>query len=210
VAYVSALPSYAGQLASCQAGPGGKLKVAKESHNALVKLATPRSVRQATMFVDPLCPTCKAFHERLVAEDVLDKLDAELVMFPLDSECNWMLDTAIHPGACVLARAVLCSKQPRAMLDWAFANQEDLKYLAIGGKDKLKSRLAQQWGQELVACTDQKDTQVRLNRHLQFAVANQVQVSTPQMFLGDARLCDEDTDLGLRYALSQLAPEVLR
>ena len=29
-------------------------------------------------------------------------------------------------------------------------------------------------------------------------------------YLGDARLCDEDTDLGLRYALSQLAPEVLR
>jgi hypothetical protein len=30
------------------------------------------------------------------------------------------------------------------------------------------------------------------------------------MFLGDQRICDEDTDLGLRYTLAQLAPEVLR
>jgi hypothetical protein len=29
------------------------------------------------------------------------------------------------------------------------------------------------------------------------------------MFLGDRRICDEDTDLGLRYTFAQLAPEVL-
>ena len=208
--YVASLPSFDAELTSCQTSPGGKLKVVKEQHGALVHMAGAAAVRPATLFVDPLCPTCKAFHERLVAEDVLDKLDAQLVLFPLDSECNWMLDTAIHPGACVLARAVICAKQPREMLDWAFGSQEELKYAAIGGKDKLKAKLAQRWGQDLVACTDQKDTQIRLNRHLQFAVANQVQVSTPQIFLGDARLCDEDTDLGLRYALSRLAPEVLR
>ena len=27
---------------------------------------------------------------------------------------------------------------------------------------------------------------------------------------GDKRICDEDTDLGLKYTLAQLAPEVLR
>jgi len=37
-----------------------------------------------------------------------------------------------------------------------------------------------------------------------------VPVSTPQVFLTKQRLCDEDTDIGLRYTLDQLAPEVLR
>jgi hypothetical protein len=30
------------------------------------------------------------------------------------------------------------------------------------------------------------------------------------MYLGKRRVCDEDTDLGLRFTLSQLAPEVLK
>jgi hypothetical protein len=29
------------------------------------------------------------------------------------------------------------------------------------------------------------------------------------MYLGDRKVCDEDTDLGLRYTLTQLAPEVV-
>ena len=59
------------------------------------------------------------------------------------------------------------------------------------------------------ACLDTRATQLRLNQHLQYAVANHVPVSTPQVFLGEKRLCDEDTDLGLRYTLGQLAPQVL-
>jgi hypothetical protein len=30
------------------------------------------------------------------------------------------------------------------------------------------------------------------------------------MYLGQKRVCDEDTDMGLRFALSVLAPEVLK
>jgi hypothetical protein len=30
------------------------------------------------------------------------------------------------------------------------------------------------------------------------------------MYLGKRRVCDEDTDLGLRFTLAQLAPEVLK
>ena len=39
---------------------------------------------------------------------------------------------------------------------------------------------------------------------------NNIPVSTPQMYLGKRRVCDEDTDLGLRFTLAQLAPEVLK
>jgi hypothetical protein len=30
------------------------------------------------------------------------------------------------------------------------------------------------------------------------------------MYLGTRRVCDEDTDMGLRFTLKQLAPEVLK
>ena len=59
-------------------------------------------------------PDLRAFHERLVTEDVFEKLEIDLVMFPLDSECNWMLDTPLHPGACVVSKAVICGEDGRS------------------------------------------------------------------------------------------------
>ena len=50
---------------------------------------------------------------------------------------------------------------------------------------------------------------MKLNQQLHFAADNAIPVSTPQMYLGDLKVCDEDTDLGLRYTLGQLAPEVV-
>jgi hypothetical protein len=57
-------------------------------------------------------------------------------------------------------------------------------------------------------CIDSKETKKRLDDVLHFAVANKLRISTPQLFLGDKRMCDEDTDLGLDYALTKLAPKV--
>ena len=51
---------------------------------------------------------------------------------------------------------------------------------------------------------------MRLNNNLHFAADNNIPVSTPQMYLGKRRVCDEDTDLGLMFTLNQLAPEVLK
>jgi uncharacterized membrane protein len=205
VAYVSALPDFKPYLSSC-----GKLAIPTESHGALLKLPTKNPVQPATLFVDPLCPTCKAFHERLEGEGALERLDVQLVLFPLDSECNWMLEDPLHPGACVLARAVLCGgARARDVLEWSYANQEDLRATAKTSKDALKAKIAKQWGADLASCIDAKATTVKLNQNLQYAVANHVQVSTPQLYLDDQRLCDEDTDLGLRYALAQLAPKVV-
>jgi hypothetical protein len=41
---------------------------------------------------------------------------------------------------------------------------------------------------------------------LRYIVSNHLPVSTPQMYLGDTRVCDEDTDMGLAYAIRKLAP----
>jgi len=62
-----------------------------------------------------------------VGENIIEKLDINLALFPLDSECNWMLDSALHPGACIVSKAVLCGgSQARQVLEWAFEEQEYL------------------------------------------------------------------------------------
>ncbi len=204
--YASAAPDERPYLTKC-----GEIKQPKEQHDALVHLATPKSVQAATLFEDPLCPTCKAFHERLVTEGVMDKLDVQLALFPLDSDCNWMLEEPLHPGACVVARAVLCGgAQTRQVLDWAYDQQEYLSRAGKAGKDTLRAAIKQRWGDQMLKCVDARSTQVRLNNNLHFAADNNIPVSTPQMYLGTRRVCDEDTDLGLMFTLNQLAPEVLK
>jgi hypothetical protein len=204
--YVSSLPDYRSYLTSC-----GAITVKTESHNALLKIPTEHPVQAVTLFEDPLCPTCRAFHERLVDEGIFDRLDVTMVMFPLDSDCNWMLDRSLHPGACEVSKAILCGDaRARAMLEWSYDNQDDLRDLGKTNPAALKKKIADKWGADIVACADDAKTKVRLNQQLHYASDNHIPVSTPQMFLGEKRVCDEDTDLGLKYTLGQLAPEVLK
>lgn len=203
--YAAALPDYTPYLNGC-----GKLGDGTDKAGALVKMPGTRPVQPALLFVDPLCPTCKGFHERLASEGILDKLDARVAIFPLDSECNWMLDRALHPGACVLAKAFLCAEpqgKARQVLDWSYSHQEELAGLGKAGKDVLRNKVRAQYP-ELDACIDTKETKMRLDKVLHFAVDNKVPISTPQFFVGDTRVCDEDTDLGLRYTLGILAPRL--
>jgi len=201
--YASAMPSYASYMTGC-----GKLEKATEANNALLSVGGRGATQPATLFVDPLCPTCKAFHQRLVTEGIFDQLDITLVLFPLDSECNWMLDRPLHPGACLVSKAILCSEhRALAVLEWAYEEQEDLlaSAKAGGGIANVQAKIRQRWP-GLDACMESKQTQVRLDRMLRYAVDNKLPVSTPQMFLGDTRLCDEDSDIGLAYAVRKLAP----
>jgi uncharacterized membrane protein len=189
----------------------GDLKQPKIKNDEFVKIATTHPIQPTLLFEDPLCPTCKAFHERLVGENIIEKLDINLVLFPLDSDCNWMLDTALHPGACLVSKAVLCGgDNSRAVLEWAFEEQEYLTRAGKNGPDVLRAAIKQKWGDAMLKCVDDRKTDVRLNNHLHFASDNNIPVSTPQMYLGSRRVCDEDTDLGLRFTLGQLAPEVLK
>ena len=206
VVYASAMPDHRPYLGNC-----GGLKVPEESANVLIHIATPRSTQPTILFEDPLCPTCKAFHERLVAEDVYDKLNVQLSLFPLDSDCNWMLSEPLHPGACLVARAVICGgTQARQVLEWSYENQEELTRAGKAGPQQLRAAISQRWGAQTLQCVDAKQTMQTLNRMLHFAADNSIPVSTPQMYFGTKRFCDEDTDIGLRYTLAQLAPEVLK
>ena len=146
LAYVGALPDYRTRIDKC-----GKLAIVGEAHNALLKIPTAHPTRAVLLFEDPLCPTCKVFHERMVDEGVFDRFDVTLALFPLDSECNWMLDRSLHPGACVVAKAVLCggNDRARAILEWAFDDQEDLADLGKRSADALTAKIVARWGPEI-------------------------------------------------------------
>lgn len=203
--YLSALPSYASYIQGC-----GKLEKPAETTGALLHFTPPGAVQPATLFVDPLCPTCKGLHQRLVSEGFFDKLDLTLVMFPLDSDCNWMLDRSVHPGSCALSKAIICSEhRGLSVLDWCYDHQEELLAAgkAGGGVANVRAMLRERFS-GLDACIDAKETKLRLDRTLRYIVNNHLSVSTPQIFLGDARLCDEDTDMGLAYTIRRLAPSL--
>jgi hypothetical protein len=201
--YASALPSYARYITGC-----GTLAKPTGPNGALLRHTPRGAVQPATIFVDPLCPTCKALHQRLEVEGVLDKLDTTLVLFPLDSDCNWMLDRPVHPGACLVPKAILCSEhRAMAVLEWAYDNQENLLEGARAGAGlaNVQAAIRQRWP-GLDVCMESKETSLRLDRMLRYIVDNKLPVSTPQLFLGQTRLCDEDTDIGLSYTIRRLAP----
>jgi uncharacterized membrane protein len=205
--YVSALPDYRPLVDKC-----GKLPATADRRGVL-KIPTSNPVRPVLLFEDPLCPSCKAFHARLLDEGIYDRLDVTLALFPLDSDCNWMLDRPLHPGACVMSRAVICGNgahKARDVLEWSYDTQDELKELAKQGEKALTAKIGERWGNELAACVSSKASAAQLNQQLHFAANAHIPVSTPQMFLGEQRICDEDTDLGLKYTLAQLAPEVVQ
>ena len=203
--YAAAVPDERPYLGNC-----GKLDKTVEPHNALLHLKTAHSVRPAILFEDPLCPTCRAFHQRLIAEGAYDRLDVKLSLFPLDNDCNWMLSMPLHPGACTVSKAVICGgDRARQVLEWAYDQQDDLVKVAKAGDAELRRIIVKKWGQSVATCLDAPATKQKLNQQLHFAADNAIPVSTPQMYLGDKKVCDEDTDLGLRYTLTQLAPEVV-
>ena len=204
--YAASVPDQRAYLSQC-----GQLKTVTDPKGDLLHFKTTSSIQPALLFEDPLCATCKAFHQRLTSENIMPRLDVQLVLFPLDSACNWMLDHSLHPGSCVVSKAVLCGKD-RAydVLEWAYDEQEYLLRAGKAGDGTVRAVIQKRWGEEMLRCVDSRDATVQLNNHLHFAAENGIPVSTPQMYLGKQRVCDEDTDIGLRYTLKQLAPEVLR
>jgi hypothetical protein len=174
----------------------------EDRYGVRVKLTSPPGGAAAIEVLDPLCPACKGFSQRLAASGLAGSLSRELVLFPLDKECNWMVSESVHPGACAVSEAVLCGgAQADSVLEWAFDHQTELREL---GKDpdRVYARIAQQFPQ-LAGCLGKPAVRSRLNRSLRWAVANSLPVVTPQLFVRGQKICDEDTDLGLEYVLSR-------
>jgi uncharacterized membrane protein len=154
--------------------------------------------------LDPLCPACKAFSERLAASGLGERLQIKMVLFPLDKECNWMVGESLHPGACAVSEALLCAgPRSSALLDWAFAHQEELRARGAQGQQAVYTSIKQQFP-ELAGCLGQPAVRARVNKGLRWIVANSLPVLTPQLFVRNQKIPDEDTDLGLDYVLSRV------
>ena len=54
---------------------------------------------------------------------------------------------------------------------------------------------------DLASCVGSAEAKSKVNKSLRWAVANNIRVLTPQLFVENVKLCDEDVDLGLEYAL---------
>jgi hypothetical protein len=174
--------------------------------DAGVLIALPRApgAVKSLVVLDPLCPACRAFETRLEQSGLLPRLARDLLLFPLDSSCNWMVKTSLHPGACAVSEAVLCTPDhAEDVLDWAFREQPRLLELGKRDEGALRAEIAQRFP-AVASCLGSAAVKAKVNKSLRFAVANALPVLTPQLYVNDLRLCDEDTDLGLEYALRRL------
>jgi hypothetical protein len=54
-------------------------------------------------------------------------------------------------------------------------------------------------------CIDSPDTKKKIWDSMQrFGIPNKIRIETPQLFVNGKRMCVEDTDLGLEFALARL------
>ncbi|MBK6689532.1 MAG: hypothetical protein IPG45_34025 [Deltaproteobacteria bacterium] len=175
-----------------------------DPNNILVPLQPRKGGVRSIAVLDPLCPACKGFDERLEKSGLYDKMDLSAVLFPLDASCNWMVKQSLHPGACAVSEAMLCLREKgRTVLDWAFLHQEELTKAAKDGDGPVRERLAKEFP-EVKGCLGTPAIKQKLNKSLRWGVNNAIPVLTPQLFVGNRRVCDEDTDLGLEYTLTAM------
>jgi len=200
VVYAALVPDYSKYIGTC-----GALAQPDDPYGVMVPLGPKGNGVPTIEVFDPLCPSCRGFEERLVASGLDQKLQRRAVMFPLDSECNWMVGRSLHPGACRVSQAVLCAATvpavgPDVVVAWAFEQQEAL--LAQGKQDlEGVSRMIAARFPELTACLGSPEVESRLNKSLRWAVKNQLPVMTPQLYVNGVKLCDEDSDLGMDFTL---------
>lgn len=202
VGYAAQAPDFSSYVGSC-----GELPQPGYDPSALIEYGTQGKNVDMLMVLDPLCPSCKGFEERLDKMDVTETLNRQLLLFPLDESCNWMIDRSIHPGACSVSEAVLCAQDPRPVLEWAFSQQHEIMQ-ATEKDPKAAEAMVKTQFPGLASCVGSTEAKARLNLSLRWAVQNRLQILTPQVFVQGARLCGEDTDLGLDYALPRLVQQM--
>jgi uncharacterized membrane protein len=198
--YLAAKPAFpANTLGRC-----GALLHAEDKYNVRIRMSGPVGGVPAVEVLDPLCPACRGFSMRLAASGFEEKLELEMVLFPLDKECNWMVTESLHPGSCAVSEAVLAAGPDAGrVLAWAFDNQAELRELGTKGPGAVYEAISRQFPR-LKGSLGKPAVKAQLNRSLRWVVANSLPVVTPQLYVRGQKVCDEDTDLGLEYALTRL------
>jgi uncharacterized membrane protein len=199
VVFLAMKPAYTEEMARC-----GELMHPEDKYGVRVALHKNPGGAPAIELVDPLCPACKAFRDRLEASALIDRLDLEGVVFPLDKTCNWMVSESLHPGACTVSEAVLCAgDRAEEVLNWSLDHQEELRALAAADPKALSDKVKAQFP-FVAECVGKPAVKTKINRSLRWIISNSSRVMTPQLFVRGVKLCDEDSDLGLEFALNRL------
>ena len=197
--YVLVVPNHGVFVGTC-----GELANPADPNKVLVPIGQHRGGFDAIEVFDPLCPSCRGFEQRLSSSGLGEQLDRKALLFPLDDTCNWMITSAIHPGACTVSEAILCAdERADEVIAWAFEHQEEIRTAAAADPDAAKQMVGAAFP-ALKKCVGSASARQRLNRSLRWAVSNRLPVLTPQLYVEGRKLCDEDTDLGLDFALSRL------
>jgi uncharacterized membrane protein len=185
-------------------GTCGELAELGKADEALVPIGKHRGGKPAIEVFDPLCPACRGFEKHLAASGFDEKLDRKALLFPLDTACNWMIGATLHPGACAVSEGILCAgDDAQQVIDWAFAHQEEIRTNAKADPASAEKAVDAAFPQ-VAKCTGTRATQQKLGRALRWAVANQLPVITPQLYVDGKKLCDDDIDLGLDFALTRM------
>lgn len=199
-AYASSAPDFDRFVGAC-----GTLEHPEGAEDVLVPIGPQTRDVAMIEVLDPLCPSCRGFEARFSSHRAASEVSRSVLLFPLDQPCNWMVRSAVHPGACAVSEAILCAEDDaEEVLAWAFAHQDELHDAGEEGGAEAVTRLVRARFPALSDCIGSPTAAARLNRALHFAVQNELPVLTPQVYVGGTRLCDEDTDLGLDYVLARL------
>lgn len=203
VVYLLLAPDYSRYVGAC-----GELAKPGDPYGVMVDVDESDGGIPAIEVFDPLCPACSAFERRLESSDLGAGLDRKAVLFPLDNECNWMVQSALHPGACAVSEAMLCAAEvdavtPREVMLWAFENRQEITDAAAANKDAAAEKVKKRFP-GLKKCVGSSGARSKINKSLRWAVSNRLPVLTPQLYVDGVKLCDEDTDLGMDFALSRM------
>jgi len=103
-----------------------------------------------------------------------------------------------------VSEAILCKPESAIeIVEWAFENQEELLESAKTSDRAVRKAIVERFS-SVRRCLGSSKVKNKLNKSLKWAVANALPVLTPQLFIGDRRVCDEDTDLGLEYTVATM------
>lgn len=197
--YFSFAPDFSQYIGTC-----GTLEKPEDPYGVMVSMGEHHTGKPSIEVLDPLCPSCAGFEKRLVASGLDKELDRKVVLFPLDNACNWMISSALHPGACTVSEAVLCAGEDAdKVIAWAFEHSEEVR-TAAAADPAAAATLVSAAFPAVKECLGTAAAKQKLNRSLRWAVANHLQVLTPQVYVEGVKLCDEDTDMGMDWALTRL------
>ena len=198
--YAAAAPDHARFIGKCDG-----LAKPEDTYGVMVLGGAGAKAAPAIEILDPLCPACKAFEQRLDASG-LATARSQGVLFPLDNTCNWMITETTHPGACTVSEAVLCAGDKARARPTRCSSGRSRSRTIRQAAEKLRTlpRPRRSSGSPSSPRASARRTRGRGSTSRCAGRCSTIPVLTPQLYVDSVKLCDEDVNMGLEYALGHM------